>query len=225
MSLIDFKIAIPILNEEVSLAFYLPKLSPFIKDSIIFVDNGSNDKSLSVLQEFSCCFISEEARGYGAACFRALDYAFKNKVKYLIYCDVEDLSQIEHVYNEFKRSHYDYYDFIFTERSSYKGAFHAFLGTRGIVFLSKMLVSRKLPNDIGPIRMVNVESLHNLNMEDRRFGWTLEMQIKAFQKGFLYTVIEMSHGERTFGKSKISGTLKGTILAAYHLAKVLCKNF
>jgi hypothetical protein len=66
--------------------------------------------------------------------------------------------------------------------------------------------------DLGPFRAIKYKKLIQLEMEDKTYGWTVEMQLKAIKKGYSYTEIPMKYRNR-IGVSKVSGTLKGSILA------------
>ncbi|PIP93706.1 MAG: hypothetical protein COW00_14760 [Bdellovibrio sp. CG12_big_fil_rev_8_21_14_0_65_39_13] len=224
MPLKSFKIAIPLLNEAESLVASLPSLSQELKKQIIFIDNGSIDETHELLEKHDCFYLAEKQKGYGSACYKVQEYALQNEINYLLYCDIEDLSHLTCIIHKFTDSNFENYDFVYTRRIKYRGAFHAYLGTQLIVHLSKWMFDRNLPSDLGPVRMVKVKSLASLNMEDRYFGWTLEMQLRSFKHKMSFKEIEIDHSIRIYGQSKISGSARGRIKAAYYLIKVLCKN-
>ena len=76
--------------------------------------------------------------------------------------------------------------------------------------------------DLGPFRAIRYQVLQQLGMEDRNYGWTVEMQVKAAKQGVRYTEVAVNYRKR-IGHSKVSGTVKGTILAGYKILYTLFK--
>ena len=79
--------------------------------------------------------------------------------------------------------------------------------------------------DLGPFRAIGYEALKKLEMEDRNYGWTVEMQIKAVKHKLKYTEVPVSYRPRHGGQSKVSGTVKGTFLAGYKIISTILKHY
>ena len=76
--------------------------------------------------------------------------------------------------------------------------------------------------DLGPFRAITTKALNAIEMKDQTYGWTVEMQVKAAKKGLKFTEVAMNY-KRRIGVSKVSGTLKGTILAGYKIITTILK--
>ncbi len=226
-------VIIPALNEEKSLPLVVAGLKKTaqqykLKLEIIVCDNGSSDKTVEVAKKGGCLVVQESERGYGAACLRALtEVSPKTKVILFIDADYSDYpeefpSLVLPVINGTA-------DLVIGSRIL-KGArreqgsltpqqkFGNWLAT----FLIRLLFKQRY-SDLGPFRAVSARAFHNLAMADRNFGWTVEMQIRAAKQKLRILEVPVSYRKR-IGVSKISGTVKGTIMAGYIILKTIFRE-
>jgi glycosyltransferase involved in cell wall biosynthesis len=214
-------VIIPALNEEHAIGLVLKDLfslqggdGKVIVDQIIVADNGSSDLTAKYAREAGANVVLETQRGYGAACLAAINSITETDV--VVFVDGDCSVRVSQ-----------------TPRLLYalaKGADMAIgsrcLGTiepgsmslpqrlgNGLIARIIALVWRTTVTDIGPFRAVRYSALHKLAMQDQAYGWTVEMQVKAFQQGLVVREIPVDCLVR-MGQSKVSGTVRGVIGAA-----------
>lgn len=212
-------VIIPAINEEESLPSVLRDIPNFV-DEVIVVDNGSSDNTIKVAKENGASVLSENERGYGAACLRGIDYLADKNFAIVVFIDgdysdfPEEMNLvIEPIINE-------NYDMVIGSRmigNREKGAMlpQALFGNWLATFLINLFWKYKF-TDLGPFRAIKYQSLLDLNMIDRNFGWTVEMQIKAAKQKLNCTEVPVKYRKR-IGTSKVTGTLSGTIKASYKI--------
>jgi glycosyltransferase involved in cell wall biosynthesis len=226
-------VIIPALNEEKSIglvarALYETARGENIALQVIVCDNGSTDNTSRVATSAGCLVVSEPHRGYGAACLRALaEIDSATKVVLFIDGDFSDFPE----------------EFPLLVRPISSGDADLVIGSRtlgGAVrergaltpqqrfgnWLATFLIRiffRQRYTDLGPFRAISKTALDMLNMQDRNFGWTVEMQIRAARRGLKIAEVAVSYRKR-IGVSKISGTLKGTIMAGYIILKTIFRE-
>jgi glycosyltransferase involved in cell wall biosynthesis len=209
-------VIIPAFNEEESLPRVIADIPKFI-DEIIVVNNGSSDKTEEVAKSLGVTVLNEYEKGYGAACLKAIDYTKNKQFDIVVFLDGDysdhpqemDLIVEPIISNEV--------DLVIGSRmlgKREKGAMlpQAVFGNWLSAFLIKLFWNYKF-TDLGPFRAVKYSSLLKLNMQDRNFGWTVEMQIKAAKKKMKCIEVPVSYRKR-IGESKVTGTLKGTVKAS-----------
>ncbi len=220
-------IIIPALNEEQSIAQVISAL-PEVFRYVLVCDNGSTDRTTEVAERAGATVLSEPRKGYGLACKMGLNFLAGLEVKpdIVVFLDAdysdfpEDLSAI------LQPMLSENIDFVVGNRlnpTRIKGSMTApqrfgnWLATR----LIKLFWGYNY-TDLGPFRAIRYNKLLSLRMEDDNFGWTVEMQIKAAQKKLSYKEVAVRYRPR-IGYSKVSGTVKGTILAGYKILWVIFK--
>jgi hypothetical protein len=218
-------VIIPARNEEMSLPLVLGDLPKV--DAVIVVDNGSTDGTARVASRDSAIVISEQRRGYGAACLKGLweverlclSRTIQPRVIAFLDADYSDHPELlpELVAPIFAGQA----DLVLGSRlvgRREKGAMPAqsVFGNRLACVIIRMLWGTHY-TDLGPFRAIRYDLLRNLRMSDRDFGWTVEMQIKAAIAGASILEIPVPY-RRRIGTSKISGTVAGSIKAG---AKIL----
>lgn len=213
----SIKVIIPAFNEADAIGHVIRDI-PNIVDEVIVVNNGSTDDTQIQAEQAGATVLFEIKKGYGYACLKGLDYIehLNKKPDIIVFLDgdysdyPEDLTTIvlpiiEH-----------HYDFVLGSRTlglSEKGAmqpqqiFGNWLATR----LMKLFFKSSF-TDLGPFRAIKFDTLKQLQMEDKTYGWTIEMQLKILKQKFNYTEVPVRYRNR-IGVSKVSGTLKGTIFA------------
>lgn len=216
----DTIIIIPCLNEEKSLPLVLRTIhaSPefFRIIDIIVVDNGSTDQSTQIAKELGAMVLHEPRRGYGSACIAGRDKALEIGCDYLLFLDADfsdDPLEFPLLLKELDLGR----DLVIGSRmrgKAEKGSLlpQAYLGNKLAVFLIHYFFKGKKFTDLGPFRAIRSDMIKELDLKDKNFGWTIEMQIKAILHNIDYTEVSVSYRKR-IGQSKITGTVFGTIAA------------
>jgi len=210
-------VIIPAFNEQESIGKVINAI-PASVDEVVVANNNSSDHTKQVAETAGATVVFETRKGYGYACLKAMDYiAQKDKTPDIIvfldgdYSDYpEQLTQlVDTIVNEG-------YDFIVGARvKAYreKGAmtFPQLFGNALATFLMKLIYGAKF-TDLGPFRAIRYDKLLQLKMEDKTYGWTVEMQLKALSHNLNYKEIPVNYRNR-IGESKVSGTVKGAVMA------------
>jgi Glycosyl transferase family 2 len=205
---------VPVLNEEATITAVIQSLHACGLTQICVVDNGSSDRTAILACEAGATVISEPEKGYGQACWRGLQHIPPN-CDWVLFCDgdgSDDLSQLPDFLAATKTA-----DFILGNRratASGRAAmtpvqnFGNWLSTR-LIFLGWGYEYQ----DLGPLRLIRQSALENIQMQDRSFGWTVEMQARAVECNLKICEIPVGYRRRQGGRSKISGTLTGSFQA------------
>ncbi len=211
------KVIIPAYNEEASIAKVVSEIPPIV-DEIIVVSNNSTDTTVQNARTAGATVLSEKRKGYGYACLKGMDYlASKNpKPDIIVFLDgdysdyPEELTKIiAPILEEDKDLVIGARVRELREKGSMTGPqiFGNWLATS----LMKLFFGAKF-TDLGPFRAIKYDKLLALKMEDKTYGWTVEMQLKAIKKNYTYTEVPVKYKNR-IGTSKVSGTVKGAIFA------------
>ena len=211
------KVIIPAYNEEKSIAKVIQDL-PSSVDEIVVVSNNSSDETIDVAKKAGATVLTEKRRGYGYACLKGISYIKSQTIKpdIIVFLD-GDYSDYPNELNKLIApiTNEDF-DFVLGARSKKlreKGSmtipqiFGNWLATSLMAFFFNSKFT-----DLGPFRAIKYNKLIDLNMKDKTYGWTVEMQLKALKRNYLYKEIHVKYRNR-IGISKVSGTLKGTIFA------------
>jgi len=211
------KVIIPAYNEEKSIAKVIQDL-PSIVDEIVVVNNNSSDKTGEEAKKNGVTVLTEKRRGYGYACLKGMSYLKSQTTPpdIVVFLDGDYSDYPEELTKLVAPIISDRIDFVIGARSKKlreKGSMTAvqifgnWLATR----LMSWFYNSKF-SDLGPFRAIKYDKLIALQMEDKTYGWTVEMQLKALKKKYSYTEIPLKYRNR-IGISKVSGTLKGAIFA------------
>lgn len=214
-------VVIPALDEELALPKVLEEIPRAWARRVIVADNGSTDRTADVARQAGARVVTEPKRGYGAACLAALAYAAEDPPDIVVFIDG------------------DYSDHPAELPSLVQpildGKAELVIGSRvtGRRQAGALSVQQQVGNaiachalrfmygahytDLGPFRAIRWDTLESLGMQDRDFGWTVEMQIKAAKRGIRHIEVPVSYRPRV-GVSKISGTIRGSLRAG---AKIL----
>lgn len=226
----DVTVIIPAWNEEASLPSVLRDLPS--TGQVIVVDNASTDGTASVARESGASVIHEAQRGYGAACLRGLAeigaqvQAGNTPPEIVVFLDADYSDHPEFLSELVKPIQKNEADFVLGSRLmglAEPGAMppQSIYGNKLACALMRLFWGVH-HTDLGPFRAIRYESLQALNMEDRNFGWTVEMQIKAAKHKLRMQEISVPY-RRRIGTSKISGTISGTIKAGYKILYLIAK--
>lgn len=212
-------IIIPALNEEKSIREVLRSLPKRERFRILVVDNGSTDGTASVAAELGAEVFQENRRGYGRACLRGLQALRDEEIVVFLDADFSDYPEdIDRLLEPVASGQADLTigsRTLLRENREAMGL-HQRAGNRFACVLIKCLFGFRY-TDLGPFRAIRRISLEQLQMQDHDFGWTVEMQVKALLSGLRVREVPVRYRSR-MGRSKISGTLSGTIKAG---AKIL----
>lgn len=181
-------------------------------DDFVVCDNGSRDATAARAQEAGARVVRQGTPGYGIACLSAL--AALEPVEVVLFTDGDRSFQAADSIKllEAVAAGADLAIGSRTLGRMEPGALSPpqLLGNRLAGLLIKLLWRREV-TDLGPYRAIRADALKRLNMQDRAFGWTVEMQVKAIQKGMRVVEAPVDTRRRRFGESKVGGTLKGVI--------------
>ncbi len=215
-------VAIPAFNEENNIGTIvtcLKQLSDNNKkliDKIVVCDNVSTDKTASVATDSGALVVYESYKGYGAACLQAIKHL--DDVDIIVFVDADQSVVLEEITRLLKHFEKMEVDLVVGSRlvdkklASNVMSLPQRFGNQLASWLFKYLCRFHI-SDLGPFRAIKTSSLKQLRMQDKRFGWTVEMQLKALQCNMNVVEEPVSCMPRQ-GKSKISGTVKGVIGAA-----------
>ena len=209
---------IPALNEEASIETVLLEIPPEIVDEVIVVDGGSSDETANVAARLGAKVIVERARGYGRACAVGSEAAQGEVLVFLDADGADDPTEVKKLLDPIERGQADLVLGSRLRGEIQKGAMppHQHFGNWLAGALIRLLYRQPI-TDLAPYRAVRAELLRNLNMADMTYGWPTEMIVKTIRGGYSIVEIPVSYRPRMAGRSKISGTLRGTILAAFHI--------
>lgn len=209
---------IPALDEEASLPLVLADLSGLVQ-GVIVVDNGSTDRTAAVAASAGATVVREPRRGYGSACLAGIA-ALPPRAEVVAFLDADysDYPQdLEAVVAPLERGEADLVIGSRVLGTREPGAllpqarFGNWLATRCIL----LFFGRRF-TDLGPLRAIRREALDRLGMRDRDYGWTVEMQVRAARDGLRTCEVPVRYRRRV-GRSKITGTLRGSVRAGWKI--------
>jgi glycosyltransferase involved in cell wall biosynthesis len=217
-------VIIPALNEEESLPSLLAAIPQEAVNEIVVVDNGSSDATAAVARQGGARVVSENFRGYGAACWAGFKATQGEIVVFMDGDGSFSPGEIPKLTAPIMRGEADLVLGSRTLRVQDVRAvpLHARLGNRLVAGLIGG-VFHVWPTDMGPFRAVRCDLLERLHMEERTYGWPSEMIIKASKLGCKILEVPVSYRPRTGGKSKVSGNFLGSLKAAYCMLKVVAR--
>jgi len=218
-------VIIPALNEEESIGQVLNDIPGEIVEEVIVVDNGSGDNTVTVSKGLGANVIQEPLKGYGAACLKGISI-LKQDTDIVVFLDADYSDYPQDLHTVVKPIINDNADMVIGSRMSgerEKGALlpQAIFGNKLATFLIRLFWGFKY-TDLGPFRAIKYRDLLALNMTDKNFGWTVEMQIKALKKRLRIVEVPVRYRKR-IGKSKITGTFSGTVRAGVKIIYTIFK--
>ncbi len=217
-------VIIPAYNEEKSIAQVIQAIPKDLVTEIIVVNNNSTDNTAVVAQEAGATVLFAPEPGYGNACLTGIAYAIKKPLAerpgIIVFIDGDYSDYPEEMPLVIKPILENLADLVIGSRAlgqREKGAmlpqqiFGNWLATTLLRIFYKTNYT-----DLGPFRAIRTEALLKLNMQDRTYGWTVEMQLKAAKNKIRSVEVPVRYRKR-IGFSKISGTVKGTVMAGYKI--------
>ncbi|MFN7923495.1 MAG: glycosyltransferase family 2 protein [Bryobacteraceae bacterium] len=215
---------IPALNEEPVIARTLAMVPQGLFRQIIVADNGSTDRTAEVARAAGATVVRQPERGYGAACLAALEAVPADcaAVVFLQADSSEDPSKARDLLTPIFDGRADLVLGSRVLGNATPGALlpHQRFGNWLATRLIRLLWGYRY-TDLGPFRAIRLESLRALEMQDRNYGWTIEMQVKALEHGLRVLEIPVDYGLRAAGENKVSGNWKASLRAGVVILKVL----
>ena len=213
----NIKVIIPAYNEEESIGQVINTI-PKIVSEIIVISNNSTDNTINVAKNAGATVLTEKRKGYGYACLKGMEYVSEQKTKpdIIVFLDGDFSDYPEELPKLTNPIVDDNIDFVVGARVSElreQGSMTKpqIFGNWLATSLMKLFFNSKF-TDLGPFRAIKYDKLLALNMEDKTYGWTVEMQLKALKNNYSYKEIPVKYRNR-IGVSKVSGTIKGAIFA------------
>ena len=217
-------VIIPAYNEEKSIAKVIGDIPKDVVSEVIVVNNNSNDNTESIALNAGAKVLFEKQKGYGAACLKGIDYLKEHTPDIVVFLDGDYSDYPEEIIDLIKPIKYDDYDFVLGSRvigEREKGALPVQSRIGSVIAGNLISLFWKVKyTDLGPLRAIKYNKLLELEMQDTWFGWTVEMQIKAAKKHYKILEIPVRYRKR-IGKSKVTGTLKGTVMASFIIMKTI----
>jgi glycosyltransferase involved in cell wall biosynthesis len=230
---------LPALDEEEALPLVLGDLPAGACDRVVVVDNGSSDGTARVGREAGAEVVSEPRRGYGSACLAGLDVLFGRAEAQeptgpplgsergplgpddvVVFLDADRSDHADDIDVVLEPLRAGRAELVIGSRILGGATMEALLpqawfGNRLACGLMRLLFGARY-SDLGPFRAIRVRALEALEMGDRGFGWTIEMQLKAHSAGLAVEEVPVRYRPRV-GTSKITGTLSGTLGAGWKI--------
>ncbi|MEL6494678.1 MAG: glycosyltransferase family 2 protein [Cyanobacteria bacterium J06623_7] len=219
-------VIIPVQNEEETIQSVIQELQSSGLTEIRVIDNGSSDRSAAIATETGATVIFEPKPGYGRACWRGLQ-DLPPEIDWILFCDGDGSDDLRCLPQFFSlRQEYDL--ILGDRRATIQGkqvmtpVQHFGNGLSG--WLIHWGWGYKY-HDLGPLRLIRRTALKQIEMEDRGFGWTVEMQVRAIEENLAIIEIPVNYRPRQGGKSKISGTIVGSFRAGTIILGTLGKLY
>lgn len=222
-------VIIPAFNEENAVGKVVAEIPKHLVDEVIVVNNNSTDKTSEAAKAEGATVLFEGTKGYGRACLKGMDYLKNERTKptdIVVFLDADYSDYPEQMVEMVKPIQDNKADLVIGSRALGKReggsmtipqVFGNWLATS----LMHLFYGHKF-TDLGPFRAIRYSSLLELDMQDQTYGWTVEMQVKALKQKLRCQEMPVDYRNR-IGFSKISGTVKGTILAGYKIITTIFK--
>jgi len=221
-------VVIPAFNEENSVGKVVQDIPKDWVREIVVVNNNSNDLTRDRATAAGAIVLDEPRQGYGFACLKGIDYLsnLNEQPDILVFLDADYSDHPEELPKVIQPILEEDCDLVIGSRALGKRqrgsmtipqVFGNWLATTLVRWLYKVRFS-----DLGPFRAIKFDKLLALNMVDQTYGWTIEMQVKAAKANYKCTEVAVTYRKR-IGKSKVSGTIKGTVMAGYKIITTIFK--
>ncbi len=220
---------IPAFNEENAVVKVIADLPRNLIKEVIVVNNASTDDTACAAREMGVTVLNEPKKGYGNACLKGIEHlqSLDKKPDIVVFLDADYSDHPEELSLLVDPIINGPFDMVIGSRAlgkREKGAMtpQQIFGNWLATTLLKLLYRANF-TDLGPFRAIRYSKLMELGMVDTNYGWTVEMQLKACKAQLRYTEVPVKYRVR-IGKSKVSGTIKGTLMAGYKIIWTIIKH-
>jgi glycosyltransferase involved in cell wall biosynthesis len=211
------KVIIPAFNEEDSIGLVVSEIPEFVSE-IIVVSNNSTDNTELNAKNAGATVLKESRKGYGYACLKGMQHIAMQVIKpdIVVFLDGDYSDYPEEMHQIVNPIIHDNFELVIGARVQ-KWRENGSMTTPQIfgnwlaTSLMKLFFNANY-TDLGPFRAIKYDKLLALNMQDKTYGWTIEMQLKAIKQNLKYTEVPV-HYKNRIGTSKVSGTVKGAFMA------------
>jgi len=221
-------VIIPAFNEEEAIGNVVNEIPRGLVEEIVVCSNGCTDKTEQVARKAGATVLKENRKGYGYACLAGINYFKEQKIQpdIIVFLDGDYSdypSEMVELVREIVKKNVDLVIGSRNTGQKEKGSmtpqqvFGNWLATN----LMHLFYGVKF-TDLGPFRAIKWDALMQLKMQDKTYGWTIEMQLKAIKAKMKTSEIPVAYRKR-IGVSKVSGTIKGTVLAGYKILTAIFK--
>lgn len=226
-------VIIPAYNEEAAIGKVLQAIPKSLVREVIVCNNNSTDNTAKIAAENGAIVLLEPEMGYGNACLKGIEYLTQKpkseQPDIVVFIDADYSDVPEEMPDVVAPIIYNNMDMVIGSRAlgnlergsmTFPQRFGNWLATTLIRWIYNYHFT-----DLGPFRAIRYSSLIAMKMEDKTFGWTVEMQVKAAKMKMNTTEVAVDYRRRAGGKSKVSGTIKGTFLAGYKILWTIFKLY
>ncbi len=221
-------VVIPAYNEEESIGLVINDIPKSLVRNIIVCNNNSTDNTSNVAKDKGAVVVDAPISGYGSACLKGLEFIKNQDIKpdIVVFLDGDYSDHPEEMTKIVSPIVNDQIDMVIGSRALgnlEKGAMmpQQIFGNWLATTLIKLIYSYEF-TDLGPFRAIRYDKLLLVDMQDKNFGWTVEMQVKAAKLGLKCIEVPVTYRKR-IGISKVSGTIKGTFMAGYKILWTIFK--
>jgi glycosyltransferase involved in cell wall biosynthesis len=225
---VNIDVIIPAFNEEKSIVHVINDIPKGLVREVIVCNNNSTDDTAVNAESSGATVVLAEQKGYGSACLAGLDYINNKSEKpdIVVFLDGDYSDHPEEMVDIVAPIKKEGYDMVIGSRATgdlERGSMQVqqIFGNWLATSLISLFYNYKF-TDLGPFRAITYDALQKVDMKDRDFGWTVEMQVKAAKLKLKCIEVPVKYRKR-IGKSKVSGTVKGTILAGHKILWTIFK--
>ena len=222
-------VIIPAFNEEQSIGLVINAIPEGLSKIVVVGNNGSTDQTAAVARKAGAVVVDESRKGYGNACLAGMAYlkTLETPPEIVVFLDGDFSDFPGEMTNLIRPIVENEVDLVIGSRvlgNRENGALlaHQRFGNWLAVSMLNWLYRYRF-TDLGPFRAIRYDRLMQLDMQDRNFGWTVEMQVKAAKHGLKCTEVPVSYRKRV-GTSKVSGTIKGSVMAGYKIIGTILRE-
>src|SRR3990170_8791388 len=226
----EIGVIIPARNEQDSIAHVLCDIPAGLSARVVVVNNRSTDRTAEIARAHGAVVLDEHRPGYGRVMLTGLEYFARHPVDIVVFLDGDYSDYPDEMGRLVQPILEEGCDLVLSTRlnplyDKESLGPHVIYGNKLVVFLMNLLCGSRY-TDLGPFRAIRYDALRKLDMQDLNYGWTVEMQAKAWRQRLKVLELPMRYRKR-IGQSKISGTIKGTVLAGskmIYTALRLCRR-